>query len=63
MLEVGYEYGDDRILLWLPWMAKHVITEDSPLSNWLTPSGFMADADACIAVVVSHSLILLLYQA
>lgn len=52
MLEVGYELGDDRILLWLPWIAKHVITEESPLKNWLNPSGFMADADACIAVVV-----------
>ena len=52
MLEVGYEFGDDRILLWLPWVAKHVITKDSPLSNWLSPSGFMADADSCIAVVV-----------
>lgn len=56
MLEVGYEYGDDRILLWLPWLAKHVITKDSPLSNWLSPSGFMADADSCIAVVVSNTL-------
>lgn len=53
MLEVGYEYGDDRILLWLPWVAKHVITPESPLSNWLTPSGFMTDADSSIAVVVS----------
>lgn len=51
MLEVGYELGSDRILLWLPWIAKHVIDEDSPLSAWLTPSGFMADADSCIAVV------------
>lgn len=56
MLEVGYELGSDRILLWLPWIAKHVIDEDSPLSAWLTPSGFMADADSCIAVVVSLPL-------
>lgn len=52
MLEMGYEYGDDRILLWLPWIAKHVITPESPLANWLTPSGIMADANSCIAVVV-----------
>ena len=58
MLEVGYELGDDRVLLWLPWIGKHVINENSPLSNWLTPSGFMADADACIAVVASPSMIL-----
>ena len=58
MLEVGYEMGNDRILLWLPWIAKHVITKDSPLSSWLTPSGFMADADACIAVVVIPAPIL-----
>ena len=51
MLEVGYEFGEDRILLWLPWIAKHVIDAGSPLANWLTPSGFLADANACIAVI------------
>ena len=60
MLEVGYEFGNDRILLWLPWVAKHVISKDSPLSNWLSPSGFMADADACIAVVVRPAFFLCL---
>ena len=53
MLEVGYEDGSERLLLWLPVICKHVITEDSPLANWLKPSGIMADADASIVVVVS----------
>lgn len=52
-LEVGYEDGRDRLLLWLPVMCKHVITEDSPLASWLKPSGVMADADCAIVVVVS----------
>ena len=34
-LEVGYEDGSDRVLLWLPTICKHVITEDSPLASWL----------------------------
>ena len=53
-LEVGYEDGRDRVLLWLPTICKHVITDDSPLASWQKPSGIMADADASIVVVVSH---------
>ena len=52
MLEVGYEDGSERLMLWLPMICKHVITEDSPLAAWLKPSGIMADADASIVVVV-----------
>ena len=52
MLEVGYEDGSERLLLWLPVICKHVITEESPLASWLRPSGIMADADASIVVVV-----------
>ena len=52
-LEVGYDDGRDRVLLWLPIICKHVITDDSPLASWLKPSGIMADADASIVVVVS----------
>lgn len=52
MLEVGYEDGRERLLLWLPVICKHVITEDSPLANWIKPSGVMADADSSIVVVV-----------
>ena len=51
-LEVGYEDGSDRVLLWLPTICKHVITEYSPLAPWLKTSGIMADADASIVVVV-----------
>ena len=53
-LEVGYEDGRDRVLLWLPTICKHVITDDSPLASWQKPSGIMADADASIVIVVSH---------
>ena len=52
-LEVGYEDGRDRVLLWLPTICKHVITDESPLASWLKPSGIMADADATIVIVVS----------
>ena len=55
-LEVGYEDGSDRVLLWLPTICKHVITEDSPLASWLKTSGIMADADASIVVVVRSLL-------
>lgn len=61
MLEVGYEDGRERLLLWLPVICKHVITEASPLAKWLKPSGVMADADSCIVVVV-RSLPLLAAQ-
>ena len=53
MLEIGYEAGDDRVLLFLPWVSKHVIDENSPLANWLEPNGMMADSDSMIAVTVS----------
>ncbi len=52
MLEVGYEDSSERLLLWLPVICKHVITEASPLANWLKPSGIMADADSSIVVVI-----------
>ena len=53
---MGYEDGSDRVLLWLPTICKHVITEDSPLASWLKTSGIMADADASIVVVVRSLL-------
>jgi hypothetical protein len=51
-LEVGYGTGADRLLLWLPVLVTHRITEDSPLASWANMSGFLADADSCIAVNV-----------
>ena len=51
-LEVGYESGADRLVMWLPVVVRHVITPDSPLASWLQPGGTMADADSCILVVV-----------
>lgn len=57
-LEVGYEDGSDRVLLWLPVICKHVINDDSPLASWLKPSGIMADADSSIVVVVSVPMLL-----
>ena len=44
------------MLLWLPTICKHVITEESPLASWLKTSGIMADADASIVVVVRSLL-------
>lgn len=55
-LEVGYETGEDRLCLWLPMIGRHLITEASPLASWITPTGFMADADSHIVVVVGLSL-------
>ncbi len=49
-LEVGYSTGADRLLLWLPVIVTHRITEDSPLASWANMSGFLADADSCIAL-------------
>ena len=49
-VEVGYGTGADRLLLWLPVVVTHRITEDSPLASWANMSGFLADADSCIAV-------------
>ena len=51
-LEVGYETGEDHLCLWLPMIGRHVITENSPLAAWATPTGFTADADSHIVVVV-----------
>ena len=56
MLEVGYEDGRERLLLWLPVIGKHVITPESPIASWATAGGLMADADALIVVVVSATL-------
>ena len=49
---MGYGTGADRLLLWLPVLVRHQITPDSALASWQTMSGFLADADSCIAVVV-----------
>ena len=49
-VEVGYGTGADRLLLWLPVVVTHRITEDSPLASWANMSGFLADADSCIAL-------------
>ena len=49
---MGYGTGADRLLLWLPVLVTHRITEDSPLASWANMSGFLADADSCIAVNV-----------
>jgi len=51
-LDVGYGDGSDRLSLWLPVVARHVIGPDSPLAGWLAPGGLLADADACVAVTV-----------
>ena len=51
-LEVGYETGSDRLLLWLPMVVTHVIDDDSPLSNWRDPEKVLHDSDATIVVVV-----------
>ena len=51
-LEVGYETGNDRLLLWLPMIVTHVIDDDSPLSNWRHPEKVLSDSDATIVVVV-----------
>ncbi|DBB04045.1 hypothetical protein WJX77_007564 [Trebouxia sp. C0004] len=51
-LEVGYETGSDRLLLWLPIIVTHVIDDDSPLSNWRDPDTVLSDSDATIVVVV-----------
>ena len=51
-LEVGYETGADRLVMWLPVVVRHVITPESPLASWLQPGGTLADADSCILVVV-----------
>ena len=55
MLEVGYEDGRERLLLWLPVIGKHVITPKSPIASWATPGGLMGDADASIVIVVRPS--------
>lgn len=55
-LEVGYETGADRLLLWLPMVVTHVIDDASPLSNWRHPEKVLHDSDATIVVVVSAHL-------
>ncbi len=55
-LEVGYGTGADRLLLWLPVIVTHRITEDSPLASWTNMSGFLADADSCIALTARQPL-------
>ena len=60
-LEVGYETGADRLLLWLPMVITHVIDDDSPLSNWRDPDKVLHDSDATIVVVVR--IILLIRQS
>lgn len=52
ILDVGYDTGEDRLLLWLPVTVKHTITSASPLASWQNMSGFLADADSCIAVTI-----------
>ena len=52
-LEVGYETGADRLLLWLPMVVTHVIDDDSPLANWRDLDTVLSDSDATIVVVVS----------
>ncbi len=51
-LDIGYDTGADRLLLWLPVTVKHTITKASPLASWANMSGFLADADSCIAITV-----------
>jgi len=51
-LGMGYDTGADRLSLWLPVIAKHVITPGSPIASWLQPGGLLKDADACVAVTV-----------
>jgi hypothetical protein len=52
ILDIGYDTGEDRLLLWLPVTIKHTINAVSPLASWANMSGFLADADSCIAVTV-----------
>ncbi|KAL3154506.1 hypothetical protein ABBQ32_013968 [Trebouxia sp. C0010 RCD-2024] len=51
-LEVGYETGADRLLLWLPMVVTHVIDDTSPLANWRDLDTVLNDSDATIVVVV-----------
>ena len=53
-LEVGYEDGSDRLLLWLPMTVTHVINESSPLRNWKDPQSILNDQDATIVAIVSQ---------
>lgn len=57
-LEVGYDTGEDRLCLWLPMIGRHVINESSPLAAWVNPTGFTADADSHIVVMVSMCTIM-----
>ena len=53
---MGYGSGADRLLLWLPVIVTHRITKDSPLASWANMSGFLADADSCIAMTARRLL-------
>ena len=53
-LEIGYENGSDRLLLWLPMTVTHVINESSPLRNWKDPQSILMDQDATIVAIVSQ---------
>ena len=53
-LEVGYDNGSDRLLLWLPMTVTHVINESSPLRNWKDPQSILMDQDATIVAIVSQ---------
>jgi hypothetical protein len=57
-LDVGYDTGEDRLLLWLPMIVKHVINDDSPLRHWRTPEGLEKDASSTIAVEVCRTHLL-----
>ncbi len=56
-LDVGYDSGEDRLLLWMPMIVKHVINDDSPLRHWRTPEGLEKDASSTIAVEVRGTLL------
>ena len=57
-IDMGYDDGRERLLLWLPVICKHVITPESPLATWSTPEGVMADADSTIVIWVRLQLCL-----
>ena len=53
-LDLGYQQGNDRLLLRFPLVITHVIDHHSPLRAWQSgPSALAADADSEIVVVVS----------
>ena len=55
-LDLGYQQGNDRLLLRFPLVITHVIDHHSPLRAWQSgPSALAADADSEIVVVVSSA--------